>query len=1191
MKSFLPFILLIFLASTSYAQQDQFSNLRLKTIDLEGLTQSIDSLPMIEGSVNVYPEESLEVINRNWYKVAGNRLKWAISMDSLKNVFKTTIKKDTAGLELPLRFKVQYRVLPYDLERSYAHLDSNLIQQAASGDYIGFDFSPYEPTGSISDFKGLDYSGSFSRGISVGNNQNLVLNSNFNLQMAGNIGDDVEILAAITDQNIPLQPEGNTQQLQEFDKIFIQLKRKKTMLIAGDYELQRPNSYFMNYFKKLQGATFSNESTVFKKATLTNRVSGAIARGKFARNTLAQQEGNQGPYRLRGNLGERFIIVLGGTEKVYIDGALMKRGIEEDYIIDYNRSDITFTNKRLITKDSRIIVEFEYSDQNYLRSIYAYNTELETEKFRVYFNLYSEQDSKTSGAAADLDSLQRSELQKVGDDIDNAFTNGIDTVQEFSEFQVKYKLVDTTYTVNTGGESTLVTDTILIYSTHPDSAFYTSSFSEVGFGTTGNYILDPSIPANGRVFRWIEPNPDGTPNGNYAPILKLTAPNLLQMYTLGSEFKINKNMGVQVEVALSNNDPNRFSKEDEDNDFGVATLSKFYFNKPIGKKWKVASDISYETVQKNFKALNPYRDAEFNRDWNLVNSLSNNIQKIDPAEEQLAGAGVKFSFLKVGTLEYKFNTFIRKNIYDGAKHTLRSKFQKNGFAADLQGSLLNSNSEKENSTFIRPKGDLSKTFKKLNGLKLGVYGEREKNSRMNPDADTLNSSSFQYDLYKVYLESNESDKIGFGANYTRRFDFAPKDAEFGQSTFAEEFNLNGRWQQAKNSNLRWNLTYRNLEICDTLLTQLDPQKTFLGRLEHSMSVFDKLIRSTTNYEISSGQEPKIEYRYIPVDNGQGNYQWTDSNQDSTVQLSEIQEIAFQDQGNAVRVTLFTDEFIRTHNVQLNQSIYITPPAKWRQSKKYLKRLSKFSTHSILVINRRTRQADDIVPWNPFQLEVADTSLVSISSRIRNTLFFNRAHEIYELRAGMLDNRSKIVLVSGYESRRTQEQFLRSRWNLSQSLSWEFKGTLGRRFTDSELFNNRDFDIELYKLEPKLTFQPSKKFRVAFGYKLENSANQLPEANETAKVHDLNLELVLKRSSSTALRLSGSYATIEFNGEKNSPIEFAMLQGLQNGRNFLWNVVLDRSLSNNIQLNITYEGRQTGTAKPVHIGRAEIRAAF
>ena len=135
-------------------------------------------------------------------------------------------------------------------------------------DYIGFTINPYQQDDEIIKFKGLDYKGSFARGISFGNSQNLVLNSSFNLQLAGDLGDDIEILAAITDNNIPLQPEGNTQQLQEFDKIFIQLRKKENVLIAGDYELGRPNSYFMNYYKKLQGATFQNQTTPFKDAVL-----------------------------------------------------------------------------------------------------------------------------------------------------------------------------------------------------------------------------------------------------------------------------------------------------------------------------------------------------------------------------------------------------------------------------------------------------------------------------------------------------------------------------------------------------------------------------------------------------------------------------------------------------------------------------------------------------------------------------------------------------------------------------------------------------------------------------------------------------------------------------------------------------------------------------------------------------------
>ena len=102
--------------------------------------------------------------------------------------------------------------------------------------------------------------------------------------MAGEIGDGIEVAAAITDENIPLQAEGNTQQLREFDKVFIRLRKGNNQLIAGDYELQRPKGYFMNYFKKLQGATFSNSIKLNDKSSITNSASAAVARGQFTRN-------------------------------------------------------------------------------------------------------------------------------------------------------------------------------------------------------------------------------------------------------------------------------------------------------------------------------------------------------------------------------------------------------------------------------------------------------------------------------------------------------------------------------------------------------------------------------------------------------------------------------------------------------------------------------------------------------------------------------------------------------------------------------------------------------------------------------------------------------------------------------------------------------------------------------------------
>ena len=169
-------------------------------------------------------------------------------------------------------------------------------------------------------------------------------------------------------------------------------------------------------------------------------------------------------------------------------------GLDADYVIDYNAGHVTFTNRRLITKDSRIVVEFDYNVQDYQRSLYAFNSELKTDKLRLYLHTYSEQDGRQP-IDDEFSQMELEALQFAGDE--DVIINSRDTVEEYSAFRVLYELRDTMV----GGA---FYENILVFSNDPEKALYTAGFSLVGAGS-GNYVQDTETPANGRVFKWVGP--------------------------------------------------------------------------------------------------------------------------------------------------------------------------------------------------------------------------------------------------------------------------------------------------------------------------------------------------------------------------------------------------------------------------------------------------------------------------------------------------------------------------------------------------------------------------------------------------------------------------------------------------------------------------------------------------------------
>ena len=85
----------------------------------------------------------------------------------------------------------------------------------------------------------------------------------------------------------------------------------------------------MSFDKKLSGALIEAPIAMGNGDTLTVKGVGALARGQFARNTFRGQEGNQGPYRLRGNQSELYIIILSGSATIFITEGI--QGLTNDY--------------------------------------------------------------------------------------------------------------------------------------------------------------------------------------------------------------------------------------------------------------------------------------------------------------------------------------------------------------------------------------------------------------------------------------------------------------------------------------------------------------------------------------------------------------------------------------------------------------------------------------------------------------------------------------------------------------------------------------------------------------------------------------------------------------------------------------------------------------------------------------------
>ncbi len=1138
-----------------YAHTQSLINLHTKQVTTTD-TVFLDSLSIVQNTICFY----------DTLKNKLNDIEYKFDFEKSAIIFDTE--------NLPQTVIVEYKTFPINFFAESTLFDkkdfliSDTLMSSSDRKYV-LTQNEYNNTFTQS---GLSRKGSISRGISFGNAQDVIVNSSLNLQLNGKLTEDLNIAAAINDNNIPIQPDGTSQQLQEFDKVFIELFNDKLSVVAGDFELKKTYGYFSKYLKKAQGAKIEYMTDIQTnnngRIKVETSVSGAVAKGKLRRQEIQGIEGNQGPYKLTGENNETYIVILAGTERVYIDGQLMLRGAENDYTIDYNLGEISFTVNQPINKDKRIIVEFEYSDRNYSRFLTTTSNRIKVNENEFYINFYDESDNKNQAFDQVLSNSDKALLSNIGDDLNSAVVPSFDSLM-YSANEIRYQLIDTIV-------DGVIYDSVFIHSTNPENAFYQTSFSFVG-PNKGNYKKGISA-ANGRVYEWVAPI-NGVSQGDYMPLRLIITPKKTQLLTIGGKTNITKKTKLDFEFAYSKNDLNTFSNNDSYDDNGYASQIKLNQNIIQSENTILGAIANYEFMHKSFQAIENFRATEFTRDWNIENIYSQQ-------NENLADLELFLNSRNYGNSSISTSYIDRGSEYYGWRNNFNSDLKFKKINLNIDASLLDSEDSLYTTKYLQHKASLSR---ELGAFVIGVSELGESNMWNNKYNDSISLNSFNFNQYEAFVSTSEAKKNKIGVNYKYRKDDLPANNKLANATIAQDFNLLAELNSNSNHRLKTVVNYRNLQVNDSSLYQGESENNMTGRIEYNMRLLKGVVTSSTLYEIGSGLERETEFSYIEVAAGQGVYTWTDYNNNGVQELDEFEVANFIDEANYIRILIPTTEYIKTYTNTFNQTIKLLPEICWKNKKGFLKFMSRFSNQFAYNISQKNTSSDILEFANPFNSNIEANQLVSLNSSFRNNFSFNRGNPKFGVDYIVQSNSSKILLVSGFDSRANFSHGLLVRYNINEFLGLKNTANIGDNFYSSEFFQNKNYDIENITNDFEFSFQPNFSNSLITKYSVEFKNNTL--GGEELSINDVGLEYRLNSLNKGSLSFNFNYIYYRYNADTNSPIAYEMLQGFMPGTNLTWAVIFQRQLANGLQINLNYTARKTPDTAIVHTGGVQVRAFF
>ena len=1014
--------------------------------------------------------------------------------------------------------------------------------------------------------RNIEKSGTLIRGFTVGTNKDMTLQSGFRLQLSGKLTDDVDLVAALTDENSPLQPEGNTERLDELDKVFIQIKHKNASGTFGDYDLVKKSGEFGNINRKLQG--FLGEVQIGNASAYT---AFATARGKFTSNSFSGTDAVQGPYTLYGSNNESDIIIIAGSERIYLNGEQLKRGEQNDYTIDYSVAQVTFTTNRLITSASRIIVEFEYTDRAYSRSIFAagLSTAFLNNSLRTSFTYLREADNQDAPIDVTLSDSDKKILAAAGNEKTKAVKSGVSlaTADSTGTITAYYERVDTTisatavtfYRYNPGGTNTL----------------YNVTFSYIGSGK-GAYVRD--APGN---FRYV-----GANQANYDTVIFLALPQKKEFADILCGYDISKNLSINMELAGSNVDLNRFSSIGDNDDRGFAyngTLTLAPSDLVINqtKLTKIGGSWRERHINKRFSSPESFGDVEFNRNYNVTSDTSAH-------DEHLREITLSLEPIKPISSTSTYGDLKQENINRSRRLREVIKVDFNAqYVGNYDFDFVKSENPVSITSWYRQTADAKINYKIISPVISYLYEDKRD---LVTGTDSLTAASLKY--YELDPGISVSPLQGMKMTYTYNYrkDQTPLHGKLVDESTSDGFSYDMDYYGGRivQSNLK--ISTRNKIYSDAYKStgSLNSQ-VILVKTQTKVNPVDK-VSGDFYYEVSTQKTAVLQRVYVQVTKGTGSYKYVgDLNGNGVKDESEFEPTSYD--GDYTLVTLPSDELYPVIDLKTSARLRyaLTPLFHGKDFVSSVVKPLTFESYGRIEENSKEQ---DLKKIYLMQLK----NFMQDSTTITGTNYFLQSVYLFENDPGLsfrfqyMQQRTFSSYSAGIEKGFKKERGMRMRMKLVEDIGNETEVIASSDYMLAKANKIRNRTIDALSFTSDFSYRPYPNVEVGFKIKAKQNTDFYPSTPTKLNENGQTIRINFSFSGFGRLRLEFERTELTCNTTANY-LPYELTGGNVVGKNMFGRMYFDYRISANLQATANYEGRVQGASKIIHTAHAEVRAFF